>query len=443
MKFLPRHRLYFGTSVVIFSVHLGVAAVAKPSFELTLLGDAFPCALLMTAILAVGENLRRGDGLLPVFWKLVAAGLATMLLSQIYWFYYDSVRQFATPSPVPGDTLFLLAHVFFLSALALRPHSSSAGRDLRIRRLDFALLTLWWFALYGYFSWPWQAVVTDFSKYNPHYYLLALIMHFVLIGALAVLAHRNDGLWRRLYLHLLVAFCLIAAGNLLLSVLIDQGVYYAGGFFDTPFFLSVVWFTYLAGFGPALQPHDDPRPNREVKQSLWTARIAMLAVLTLPLIAFAGYYEPGIPPAITAFRLRLVFTAMFLIGTLAFWKLSLLSRELVRLVNLTHTSVENLQGVQNRIAQSQKLAALGRLAAGATHEVSNPLTAILGYSELLADVPTLSAEDRRCAQEIQVQVRNAHAAVISLRNTLKTGPSELRIPLDEHPTVSDKDSSAT
>ena len=79
---------------------------------------------------------------------------------------------------------------------------------------------------------------------------------------------------------------------------------------------------------------------------------------------------------------------MFLIGTLAFWKLSLLSRELVRRVNLTQTSVENLQGVQNRIAQSQKLAALGRLAAGATHQVSNPLTAILGYSALLAAFPT-------------------------------------------------------
>jgi len=96
--------------------------------------------------------------------------------------------------------------------------------------------------------------------------------------------------------------------------------------------------------------------------------------------------------------------------------------------------------VQNRIAQSQKLAALGRLAAGATHEVSNPLTAILGYSELLADFPALSAEDQRCAEEIQVQVRHAHAAVISLRNTLRTAPSGLRIPLDEHPTVSDKDS---
>jgi signal transduction histidine kinase len=66
---------------------------------------------------------------------------------------------------------------------------------------------------------------------------------------------------------------------------------------------------------------------------------------------------------------------------------------------------------------------LGRLAAGATHEVSNPLTAILGYSELLADIPTLSAEDRQCAQEIQVQVHRAQAAVISLRNSLRAPSS--------------------
>jgi hypothetical protein len=430
MNLLSRQRLYFAMSIAIFVVHLGVAAIAKPSFPLTLVGDAFPCALLIIAILAVSENFRQGSGLLPLFWKLTAAGLVMMLFSQIYWFYFDSPRTFTMASPVPGDTLFLLAHVFFLSALALRPHCASTSRDLRIRWLDFALLTFWWFALYGYFSWPWQAVVTDFSKYNPAYYLLALIQHLVLIGALALLAYRNHGQWRRLYLHLLVAFCLIAGGNLLLSVLINRGSYYAGGFLDTPFFLSLVWYTYLAGLGPALQPHDDPRPDREVKQSLWGARIVMLAVLSLPLIAFVGYFEPGIPPSIATFRLRLVFAAMFLIGTLAFWKLNLLSRELVRLVNLTHRSVENLKEVQNRIAQSQKLAALGRLAAGATHEVSNPLTAILGYSELLADLPALSAEDRQCAQEIQAQVHCAQAAVISLRNTLRT-PASVRQTLGE------------
>jgi hypothetical protein len=69
-------------------------------------------------------------------------------------------------------------------------------------------------------------------------------MHFILVGGLAVLAYRNDGLWRRL--HLLIAFCLIAVGNLLLSVLIDHGVHYADSFFDAPFFLSAVCFTYLA-----------------------------------------------------------------------------------------------------------------------------------------------------------------------------------------------------
>jgi hypothetical protein len=427
MTFLPRQRFYFTLSVALFIGHLVVAALAKPSFLLTLLGDAFPCALLIISILAVGENFRQGSGLLPLFWKLMAAGLLTMLLSQVFWFYYDSLRQFSSPSPVPGDCLFLLAHVFFLSALALRPHCATAGRDLRIRRLDFVLVSLWWFSLYGYFSWPWQAVVKDFSKYNPAYYLLALIQHLVLISALAVLAYRNNGPWRRLYLHLLAAFCLIAGGNLLLSVFIDRGIYYAGSFFDTPFFLSIVCCTYLAGLGPALQPQDDPRPNREVKQSLWTARIAMLAVLTLPLIAFVGYYERGVPQAIATFRLRLVFAAMFLIGTLAFWKLNLLSRELVRLVNLTHTSVENLKEVQDRITHSQKLAALGRLAAGATHEVSNPLTAILGYSELLADIPSLSPQDRHCAQEIQVHVHRAQAAVISLRNTLRRPPANQRV----------------
>jgi signal transduction histidine kinase len=432
MNFLPRHKLYLVLAVAILLLHLGVAAVAKPSFQLTLLGDAYPCALLILAILAVAENLRRGTGLLPVFWKLMAAGLVTMLLSQAYWFYYDSLKRFSTPSPVPGDTLFLLAHIIFLSALALRPHSASAGRDLRIRRLDFALLTLWWFSLYGYFSWPWQAVVTDFSKYNPGYYVLTLIQHLVLIGALAILAHRNRGVWRRLYLHLLVAFCLIAIGNLLLSILIDRGIYYAGSFFDTPFFLALVWFTYAAALGPSLRPHDDSRSNRELKQSLWTARIAMVAVISLPLIAFVGYYQKAVPPAIAAFRLRLVFAAMFLIGTLAFWKLTLLSKELVSLVNLTHASVENLKVVQKRITQSQKLAALGRLAAGATHEVSNPLTAILGYSELLADIPSLTPQHRRCAQEIQVQVHRAQAAVISLRNTLQK-PSSL------HLTTGDKD----
>jgi hypothetical protein len=419
MSIHRRHKILLGFACAIFCLHAGVAAFAKPSFRLTIFGDALPCGLLIVAILAVRENFRFHRGVLPLFWKLMAAGLFQMLLSETYWFYYDSLRRYSSPSPVIGDTLFLLAHVFFLSAFVLRPHSASAGHDMRLRHLDFALLTFWWLALYAYLALPWQIVIQDFSKYNPAYYLLALIQHLMIIVGLAVVWKRSTGLWRTFYGSFLCLFVLIAGGNLLLSVAIDRGVYYSGGFYDTPFLLSLLLVTVVATFGPSLQPGEDKTPNREINQSLWTARIAMVAILTLPVIALFGSFEKNVPQDVATFRLGLVFGAMLLLSGLVFRKLTLLARELRRLVRLSQASLENLKSVQARVTHSQKLAALGRLAAGATHEISNPLTAILGYSELLTDIPSLSSPDRESAQIIQKQVHRAQAAVNSLRNSMR------------------------
>ncbi|HXC46966.1 MAG TPA: histidine kinase dimerization/phospho-acceptor domain-containing protein [Candidatus Sulfotelmatobacter sp.] len=419
MRIQPRHKIFLGFAGGLFLLHISVATFAKPSFALTMLGDALPCGLLIVAILAVRENFRFHRGVLPLFWKLMAAGLFQLLLSQAYWFYYDSLHRYSSPSPVIGDTLFLLAHVFFLSAFVLRPHSSTAGRDMQLRHLDFALLTFWWLALYAYFALPWQIVIQDFTKYNPAFYLLALIQHLMIITGLAVVWKRSKGLWRTFYGSLLCLFALIAAANLLLSVAIDHAVYYSGGFYDTPFLLSLLLMTVVAAFGPSLEPEEDKTPNREIKQSLWTARIAMLAILSLPVIALFGTIEKNVPEDVASFRLHLVFGAMLLLSGLVFWKLTLLARELRHLVRLSQASLENLKNVQARVTQSQKLAALGRLAAGATHEISNPLTAILGYSELLTDVPSLSPPDRESAQIIQKQVHRAQAAVNSLRDSLR------------------------
>jgi signal transduction histidine kinase len=428
-----RSKIYLILASGVLVAHVVVAALAKPSFTLTIFGDSLPCALLLIAMLACLENFRPKSGALPLFWRLTTAGLFFLCASQVYWFYFDSLKRYSTPSPVVGDSLFLFAHVFFLAALALRPHSASGGRDLRIRRLDFALLTLWWFALYGYVALPWQWVIQNFAKYDPAYYSLALIQHLAIIGALCILWAHNRGTWRRFYGHMIFAFVLIAAANLLLNVAIDRGVYYAGGFFDTPFLVAVYWFTVIANLGPTLEPLEDSTPNRELKQTLWTARVAMMAILSLPVIALTGYFEKGVPLAIAAFRLRLVFGAIFVLGALVFRKLNVLARELVRSVNLSHGSIENLKSVQAQVTQSQKFAALGRLAAGAAHEISNPLTAILGYSELLADIPLLSPEDHANARAIQVQVRRAQTAVNSLRNTLRTPSTPFPTPADKNP----------
>jgi signal transduction histidine kinase len=403
----------------VLVAHFFVAAFAKPSYTLTMVGDAFPFAMLFVAILSVRENFQHNSGILPQFWKLIAAGLAFMLLSQSYWFYFDTLRLSSSPTPVVGDVLFLLASVFFLLALTLRPHILFPGSDLRIRRLDFALLSLWWFALYAYFAIPWQLFVQDYAKYNPAYYLLAFIQHAVIVVVLLVLTTKHSGEWRRFYGCFLFAFILIGVGNLLLSVANDRGTYYSGSFYDTPFLVAVYSFSLVAAFSSSYQPSKGASPDWEYKQNRWTARVAMLGVLSLPIIAFFGFYEKGLSTEIATFRLRVVFAAMFILGILVFWKINLLARELAHLVQLTHASVENLKSVQARLAHSQKLSALGRLAAGAAHEISNPLTAILGYSELLGDIPALTPADRDQAEAIQRQVHHAQSAVNSLRDSLR------------------------
>jgi hypothetical protein len=432
VKSSPRQKLYFVLATAVMVAQVLGALVAKPSFHLTVFGDTVPCVLLVLAILAAYENFRHSAGVLPVFWRLFVVGLVFSLASQIYWFYYDWRQLTTAPSVITGDTLSLIAHILFLAALALRPHSAAAGRNLRLRCMDLSLLSVWWLSLYAYYSLPWQFGHQDLTLYTPSYYLLALIQHMVIIVALFVLAGRNAGPWHRFYMSLLVAFGVLAAGNLLLNLTIDSGTYYAGGLYDTPFLLGIYLFVPAIGFGAALQPHPDSKPNRELLQNVWTARVAMLGILSLPVIALLSLYQRNLPPAVAAFRLRLVFGSMLLLVGLVYAKFNLLARALKDLVQLTRDSIENLNTVQRQVTQSEKLIALGRLASGAAHEISNPLTAIFGYSELLTDIPTLTPDDRAKGQLIRQQVHDAQAAVNSLRNSLRQGPSPTLV-IDKKP----------
>jgi two-component system sensor histidine kinase PilS (NtrC family) len=58
--------------------------------------------------------------------------------------------------------------------------------------------------------------------------------------------------------------------------------------------------------------------------------------------------------------------------------------------DLTH-----LRAMEERVARSERLADLGRLAAGLAHELRNPLASMMGAQELLAQAPGLDEEDRR------------------------------------------------
>jgi two-component system NtrC family sensor kinase len=80
--------------------------------------------------------------------------------------------------------------------------------------------------------------------------------------------------------------------------------------------------------------------------------------------------------------------------------------------------------LQAQMVQSEKLISLGQLAAGAAHEINNPLTAILGYSDLLADDPALPDRARTTAGKIREQARRTRNLVQNLLSFARQVPPE-------------------
>jgi two-component system NtrC family sensor kinase len=113
---------------------------------------------------------------------------------------------------------------------------------------------------------------------------------------------------------------------------------------------------------------------------------------------------------------------MVLMGGLVFLKQHLLDIELIRLLRTSRKSLEDLQLLQTQLVQSEKLASLGQLVGGAAHELNNPLTAMLGYSELLGSTE-LSNDQRALTDKISLQARRIRTLVASLLSFAKQAPA--------------------
>jgi len=401
---------------VVTVVAQALAAFAlKQSYAATVMGDLASLILTCALIVLCGFNAHSSAGPARMFWLLNTAALTFLFFSYSYWSFYEVLLKKPASNPLIGDGFFFLMPALMLAALAFRPHSESAASDLRFRRIDFAFLLLWWLCLYCYFVVPWLTVVNNFPSYNRANYFLVLAEQSSVVLVLLVLWRRTTGPWRRFYGHACLGNTVFAFANLIQGLALAAGKYYSGSIYDVPPSLGGLWIVYAFAIGSNLQSSSELAAADSDRQGLWTARLGMIAIISLPVLAIYGYLEDAAPGLVITFRLRLILGAMFFLGALGFLRLYVLERELQRLVSLTESSYESLKTVQERIALSQKLAALGRLVSGAAHEINNPLTAIFGYSGLLADNASLSPQERRLAHEIQQQVRRAQSAVSSMR----------------------------
>ncbi|HEX8879728.1 MAG TPA: PAS domain S-box protein, partial [Candidatus Acidoferrum sp.] len=80
----------------------------------------------------------------------------------------------------------------------------------------------------------------------------------------------------------------------------------------------------------------------------------------------------------------------------------------------TRQAYENLRRTQEQLLHSERLAAVGQLISGVAHELNNPLTAILGYSQLLASSGQLGPQGVEYSEKLYKQAQRTHRIVQNL-----------------------------
>jgi len=80
----------------------------------------------------------------------------------------------------------------------------------------------------------------------------------------------------------------------------------------------------------------------------------------------------------------------------------------------TRQAYENLRRTQEQLLHSEKLAAVGQLISGVAHELNNPLTAILGYSQLLTSSGQVGQQGIEYADKLYKQAQRTHRIVQNL-----------------------------
>jgi len=410
--------------VLLVGGYVAGALLMRQGDQLTAFGDLIQCFVPLLANTGLLLNAASPRWRQNWFWLLFALGCTLWMGGQVLWTHYEVFLHQPNPNPFSGDPIFFFHTVPMLAALALQPHVRRPERGTVYGALDFALLLAWWTFLYLFYVIPWQIVVLKVDYYGDAFNYLYLVENSLLLAGLGALALQARGAWRRVYCALFFSCGLYLLGSTLINLAIDRNRYHTGSLYDVPLVASFAMFGtagLLAYRSPGnLEGYGAPAARNPV----WASRLAMAAVMSLPLFALWNQLVSDDPAPIRKYRLLLTLATMIPFGALVFWRQHLVDRERQELLLSSEESLENLRRLQNQLVQTEKLSSLGQLAAGAAHEINNPLTAILGFTDVLEADRALAPRYRTLVEKIRAQALRTKSLITSLLSFARQVPAE-------------------
>lgn len=407
--------------LALFSLQV-LTSLSLHGFQQTLASDFISILVCSALFYACFLNLLRTAGPTRGFWELMAFGALLWLSVRFQWWHYEIGHREPVPTVFLGDVLAFLKNVPFMAALALQPHLECEDEPQR-GTLDFGLLLLWWIYVYLFAVIPWQYISYDQPHYSANQMVLRIFQHTVLVCGMLALFLRTTNSWRRIYKLYVYAFLANALISIVLNTARARSWYHSGSIYDIFLVGSKAYLAWIAFYARQVEPWKDRLQARASKPNLWLPQLAMAAVISIPCITLWEMVRNGDHPRVRWFRLATSLIAMLVLTSLMFLKQHLMNLELARSLRASNEAIRNLRAVQGQLIQTEKLASLGRLVAGAAHEINNPLTAILGYSDLLTATEPINQEQKGIAEKIRQQARRTKGLVLNLLNFAKQGPS--------------------
>jgi signal transduction histidine kinase len=369
------------------------------------------------------SRYRRQNG----FWMLLALGCTFWLAGILVLVYTQFSLHQQTQVPFIADLLFFLHTVPFMASLALMPHARKMRETLRYGLIDFLLLALLWLYIYIFAAMPWKVIAPNPRLFHSRDFAAYLIENLVVAIGFGVLFLRTRGSWRTVYGHVFGAATLYVTGMCLADMALHHMLPYYGGLIRLPMLTSFVWLGTAGIIALGLTFEAEPQQPSVQRDTQWPARLAMWGVLAAPVLAAWDMLISTAPDSVKSFRLIVTLVAIFAGAALVFFRQYLVYQERTGLVHELWESLENVKRLQTHFVQSEKLASLGQLAAGAAHEINNPLTAILGYADVLIIENAANTRAHSLGDKIREQARRTKDLVNNLLSFARQVPAEKQL----------------